>query len=38
MPFPNQFWEVLQEESHDQQSNMHAINISIGGNDYIVVA
>ena len=37
MSLPHQFRKELQEEGHQQQPDMHAVHIGIGGNHHIVV-
>ena len=38
MPRAHQFGEELQQESEHKQSNVHAVDIGIGGDDYAIVA
>ena len=38
MALPYQFGEELQEEGNHEQAYVHAVDISIGGYDYFVVA
>ena len=38
MAFLHQFWEELQEERYEQQTDMHAIDIGIGGHNHLIIS
>ena len=38
MTLLDEFWEELQEERDEQQTDMHAVDISIGGHNHLVIS